>query len=49
MMHPGVQLGMGAPWIPSMFTSGTLDTVVGEIPNLCFDAAGQHGVSRAFG
>ena len=49
MMHPGVQLGMGSPWIPSMFLTGTLDAVVSEIPGLAFKAAAKNGISRAFG
>lgn len=49
MMHPGIQMGMGAPWIPSLYTSGTLDVVVGEIPNECFAAAGANNVDRGFG
>merc|ERR1712216_497370 len=49
MMHPGVQMGMGAPWIPSLYLSGTLDFVVGTIPNACFNAAGANNVDRGFG
>jgi len=49
MMHPGAQLGMGAPWVASMYLSGTLDFVVSEIPNLCFKAAGGNNVDRVFG
>ena len=49
MMHPGVQLGMGSPWIPSMFLAGENDHVVGSIPKRCFDSAAKNGVARAFG
>jgi len=49
MMHPGVQMGMGAPWIASLYLSGTLDFVVGKIPNECFNAAGANNVDRGFG